>query len=107
MSRNNTQLDFLWDISKTLSDSYDAEKIVSAIEQELKKYINCEKAEILIWDKNTKNVKNFAKSWIIIDKDKQEYYINQIFNTFEILKNAIIYKGYTLYIYIDLNTKGE
>ena len=83
--KNSTQLDFLWDISKSLSDSYDAEKIVSAIEQELKKHINCEKAEILIWDKNTKNVKNFAKSWITINKDKQEYYVNQIFNTFELL----------------------
>lgn len=89
--KNNTQLDFLWDISKSLSDSYDAEKIVSSIENCLKKYINCEKAEVLIWDKNTGTVKNFSKSWILIDGAKQEYYLHQILDTFEILKNAIIY----------------
>lgn len=87
----NNQLDFLWDISKSLSDSYDAEKIVSSIQLCLKKYINCEKAEVLIWDKNTGTVKNFSKNWITINAEKQDYYIHQILNTFEILKNAIIY----------------
>jgi len=89
--KNNNQLDFLWDISKALSDSYDAEKIVDSIQLCLKKYINCEKAEVLIWDKNTRTVKNFSKSWIIIDAEKQDYYLHQILDTFEILKNAIIY----------------
>jgi len=87
----NNQLDFLWDISKSLSDSYDAEKIVSSIELCLKKYINCDKAEVLIWDKNTGTVKNFSKNWITIDSEKQDYYLHQILDTFEILKNAIIY----------------
>lgn len=87
----NNQLDFLWDISKSLSDSYDSEKIVSAIQSCLKKYINCEKAEVLIWDKNTGTVKNFSKNWITINAETQDYYIQQILNTFEILKNAIIY----------------
>ena len=85
------QLDFLWDISKSLSDSYDAEKIVCSIQTCLKKYINCEKAEVLIWDKNTNTVKNFSKNWITINSEKQDYYIQQILNTFELLKNAIIY----------------
>ncbi len=89
--KNNTQLDFLWDISKNLSDSYDAEKIVSAIKNSLKKYINCDNAEVLIWDKNTGSVKNFSKNWIMIEESKQEYYLHQILDTFEILKNAIIY----------------
>lgn len=87
----NNQLDFLWDVSKTLSDSYDAEKIVYSIQKCLKKYINCEKAEVFIWDKNTKTVKNFSKNWIAIDSTKQDYYLHQILDTFEILKNAIIY----------------
>ncbi len=87
----SNQLDFLWDMSKTLSDSYDAEKIVMAIEACLKKYINCEKVEVLIWDKNTNSVKNFSKNWITIDSPKQDYYLHQILDTFEILKNAIIY----------------
>ena len=66
------QLDFLWDISKSLSDSYDAEKIVCSIQTCLKKYINCEKAEVLIWDKNTNTVKNFSKNWITINSEKQD-----------------------------------
>lgn len=87
----NNQLDFLWDMSKSLSDSYDAEKIVCAIQLCLKKYIDCDKAEVLIWDKNTNSVKNFSKNWILINSETQDYYLHQILDTFEILKNAIIY----------------
>lgn len=87
------RLDLLWDITKTLSDNHDAEKIVNAIENCLKKHINCEKADIFIWDKNSQSVKNFSKNWIILDSDREEYYKHQIIDTFEILKNAIIYNG--------------
>ena len=89
----NNQLDFLWDISKTLSDNYNAEQIVSEIEKCLNRHINCQKAEVLIWDKNTNTVKNFSKNWISINEELQDFYKQQILDTFQILKNAIIYNN--------------
>lgn len=85
-----SQLNFLWDISKTLSEFFEPEKIVSSLGKCFEKYLECKTLEILTFDKNTLSVKNFSKNWIMLDCDTQNYYREKVFNLFREHKNSII-----------------
>src|SRR5574344_2446562 len=103
MDNKLTQLNFLWDIAKALSDNQTPEKIVNAVQISFEKYLGCKTLEILVLNENTKIIKNFAKDWIIIDKQRQNYILTHIIKVFQKIKHSIIFDN----IVYDVATRAK
>jgi len=62
------ELDILANISKVLTENSNPIDIVTKLNAIFNKFIDLDKLEIYVYDENTKTLRDFSKSWIIIDE---------------------------------------
>lgn len=62
------ELDLLDSISKDLTDNTDSFDIVESLTKSINKFVKIESFDIYVYDENTKTLKDFSKSWIVIDE---------------------------------------
>jgi len=68
MENKNIELNLLASISRVLTENSNAVDIVSLLSKAFKRVINLSELNIYIYDENTKSLKDFAKSWVIIEE---------------------------------------
>lgn len=81
MDNKNIELNLLANISKTLTENSNAIDIVNNLKKVFSKFTNLADANIYIYDENTKTLRDFAKSWIIIDEFHKNAYTDKLYLT--------------------------
>lgn len=61
------ELDLLEGISQVLTDFSDSMDIVQNLYKVFSKFFNLENLEIFVYDENTKTLRDFSKSWVVIE----------------------------------------
>lgn len=79
MNNENFELDLLSNISKTLTENSNAMDIVNLLNKIFNKFISADSINIYIYDENTKTLRDFAKSWIIIDEFHKNTYTDRLY----------------------------
>jgi diguanylate cyclase (GGDEF)-like protein len=111
-----SELDLLTNISKALTENIEPASIVDSLNNIFNNSINSDKVEIYIYDDKTKTLKDFSKSWIIVEdlhknKKHSKFYSNIlslnksdfIFND-KALKLELFFKSKNFKINQDINT---
>ena len=78
-------LGFLWEVSKTLASINDAQNLLLKLKDIFQKYFCTTNIQIFIKDESTSTLRDFVKSWIVIEKNQQQELVQNIFNK---LKNS-------------------
>ncbi len=73
-------LGFLWEVSKTLATVNDAQNLVLCLKEIFQKYFSVNNFQIFIKDESTSTLRDFVKSWIIIEKNQQQEIVQNIFD---------------------------
>lgn len=82
---NSKELDFLSQVSIGLTQNTDPEEIIGAISNAFKSIIKLENVNIYIYDENTQKLRDYTKSWIIIDEINKKSYTDKLY---QVIKNA-------------------
>lgn len=80
-------MDFLWEVSNTLASVNDAKLLTDALKSIFEKYFSVNNFQVYIKDENTFTLRDFVKSWIIIEKNLQHELVENIFNTLKSVNN--------------------
>lgn len=72
-------LDLLANISKTLTENSDAMDIVNFLNKIFQKFVNANELNVYIYDENTKTLRDYAKSWVIIDEFHKNSYTDKLY----------------------------
>ncbi|MFA6988508.1 MAG: sensor domain-containing diguanylate cyclase [Candidatus Gastranaerophilaceae bacterium] len=79
MSKKNEKsfaLNFLWEVSKVLSDNFVPEDIVLNLKTVFNKFFKTIDLKIYLYDKASDSLRDFTKTWFIIsDKHQNSYYM--------------------------------
>ena len=73
------ELNLLANISKILTESSDAIDIVSRLNQAFSKFFPLEGLDIFVYDENTKTLRDFSKSWIIIEEFHKNSSVDKLY----------------------------
>ena len=73
-------MEFLKEISYTLAVSNDTQKMLFQINEIFQKYFCANNFQIFVMDDSTSAMHDFVKNWIVIEKNKQQEYVKNIFN---------------------------
>lgn len=76
---NNIELNLLANISKTLTENSNPMDIVAVLNKVFNKFVNLEDLNIYIYDENTKSLRDFAKSWVVIDEFHKNSYTDKLY----------------------------
>ena len=93
------ELDLLANISKVLTENFEPTDIVNCLNGVFNKFISLDKLEIYVYDDNTKTLRDFSKSWIIVDDLHQNAYPGKLylslskFNQYDFILNE---KGFKI-----------
>ena len=79
-SAKSKGLGFLWEVSKTLATVNDAQNLVLCLKEIFQKYFSVNNFQIFIKDESTSTLRDFVKSWIIIEKNQQQEIVQNIFD---------------------------
>lgn len=79
MENKNIELNLLSEISKTLTENSNALDIVSILNKVFNKFIKLDDINIYIYDENTKSLRDFAKSWVIIDEFHKNNHTDKLY----------------------------
>lgn len=74
------ELDLLANISKVLTENFEPTDIVNCLNNIFHKFINLNKLEIYVYDDNTKTLRDFSRSWIIIDDLNKNIYPGKLYS---------------------------
>lgn len=116
----NIELNLLANVSKTLTENSDPVEIISLLERIFNKFgrlsnkfTELKTLNIFIYDENTKTLRDFSKSWIVIEQpntnsynDKLYLVMNQL-SQFDFFVNGIPYKMEELTNYLNIKTSME
>lgn len=88
------ELDLLEDISNTLSKIKYEDSITDEIMSVLKKHINLSELNIYIFDKSTNSLRNFSKSWLVIDEKNEDAHSRSLYSAYKNFgDDAFIFNG--------------
>lgn len=79
------ELNFLQDVSSTLAESSDRQALVNSLKDVFCNYFNVSSFSIFIKDESSSTLRDFVKNWIVIEKNRQQELVSNIFNR---LKNV-------------------
>ncbi len=105
MKNENHELNLLASVSKTLTENSDPAEIITLLNRILNKFgrssnkfVELKTVNIFIYDENTKTLRDFSKSWVVIDEtshgvhnDKLYLVLTQL-SQFDFFVNNIPYK---------------
>ncbi len=121
MRNENHELNLLSSVSKTLTENTDPNEIIQVLERIFNKFgrtsnrfIELKSMNLYIYDENTKTLRDFAKSWIVLEEhtnsynDKLYLILNQL-GQFDFFVNGSPYKmeEITNYQTIKTNENGN
>lgn len=105
MKKENYELNFLANVSKALTENSDPAEIVNMLGRifnqfgrAANKFIELKTLNIYIYDENTKTLKDFSKSWVIIEQQNRNTYNDKLYlvitqlSQFNFFVNGIPYK---------------
>lgn len=105
MRDENLELNLLADVSKTLIEQVDPTQIITFLERIFNRFgrasnrfTELEKINIYIYDDNTKTLRDFSKSWVVIEQPNQNTYNDKLYlvitqlNKFDFFVNGSPYK---------------
>ena len=102
--RQSNSLNFLWEISSVLAMTSDSKLLIDSLKDIFNNYLGVENFRIIVRDENTLVLKDFVKSWIVIEKNKQQELVENIFEKFEKAKEASIILNNILVYYTSKTT---
>lgn len=79
------ELEFLSSVSMALTQNFNPSEIVEALKVSFQKLINIETLAVYIYDDNTQKLKDFAKSWVIIDEIYDKEYTEKLYSMIKTL----------------------
>ena len=82
MENKNTELKLLANISKTLTENSDPIDIVNILTKIFNNLVDLNSLNIYIYDEYTKALKDYAKSWIVIDELHKNAYTSKLYSAF-------------------------
>lgn len=96
--QQNDSLNFLWNISSALASISDSKLLLDSLKDIFGNYLGVENFRIIVRDENTLTLRDFVKNWIVIEKNKQQELVENIFEKFKktkeqsfILNNVLVY----------------
>ena len=84
-SLDSKELNFLADVSIGLTQNSDPESIIQALSASFNSIVKLESLNIFIYDENTQKLRDYAKSWIVIDETHDKSYTEKLYN---VVKNS-------------------
>lgn len=74
-----TELNFLWEISNVLLKNSDEQLFVNELKSVFERFLCVKNFQVFMWDELSSTLRDFVKSWIVIDKNIQSEKVKQIF----------------------------
>jgi len=119
MNKENYELKLLANVSKTLTENSDPVEIVTLLGRIFNKFgrlstkfVELKTFNIFIYDENVKTLRDFSKSWVIIEQNKSAYneklylVLTQL-SQFDFFVNGIPYKMEELVNFLNIKTNNE
>lgn len=119
MKKENYELNLLANVSKTLTENSEPTEIVSLLDRIFNKFgrvsnkfVELKTLNIFIYDENTKTLRDFSKSWVVIEKHKSVYneklylVLTQL-SQFDFLVNGVSYKMEELTNFLNIKINNE
>ena len=78
-SSNSKELNFLSNVSIGLTQHSDPADIIEPLSESFRGMINLENLNIYIYDENTQTLRDYAKSWIVIDEIHDKEYTEKLY----------------------------
>ncbi|HNW25536.1 MAG TPA: sensor domain-containing diguanylate cyclase [Candidatus Gastranaerophilaceae bacterium] len=79
MKNNNFELNLLAEISKVLTENSNPSDIVLLLSKIFSDFADLSKLSIFIYDENTKLLKDYSKSWVVIDEFHKNFYTDKLY----------------------------
>lgn len=119
MKNENYELNLLASVSKTLTENSDPLEIVTLLNRifnrfgrSSNKFVELKTLNIYIYDENLKTLKDFSKSWVVIEQNKNAYneklylVLTQL-SQFDFFVNGIPYKMDELKNFLNIKTNDN
>lgn len=119
MKKENFELNLLANVSKTLTENSDPLEIVTLLGRIFNKFgrisnkfVELKTLNIYIYDENMKTLRDFSKSWVVIEQNKDAYndklylVLTQL-SQFDFFVNGIAYKMDELSNFLNIKTNNE
>lgn len=74
------ELSFIWEVSSALASTNDSQTFLCNLTDIFQKYFSINNFRIFVRDESTSTLRDFVKSWIIIEKNQQQELVENIFN---------------------------
>ena len=98
----NKDLQLLSNISSLLSKIKYEDSLTDEITEVIKEHTNLSNLNIYIFDKSTNSLRNFSKSWLVIDEKIEDIHSKNLYNAFKDFEDyAFIFNGNGYYKYSD------
>lgn len=113
MKNNNFELNLLAEISKVLTENSNPSDIVFLLDKIFSDFTNLSKLNIFIYDENTKLLKDYSKSWVVIDEFHKNSYTDKLyialanFTKWDVYVNDKKFKINDFKSSIDIKSAGE
>ena len=76
---NSKELDFLSRVSIGLTQNTEPEDIMNALADSFRSIVKLEDLKIFIYDENTQKLRDYTKSWIVIDETHDKTYTEKLY----------------------------
>lgn len=119
MKKENYELNLLANVSKTLTENSDSAEIVTLLGRIFNKFgrisnkfVELKTLNIYIYDENMKTLRDFSKSWVVIEQNKDAYndklylVLTQL-SQFDFFVNGVAYKMDELSNFLNIKTNTE
>ena len=77
---NKKVMTFLWEITSSLASVGDSQVLLTSLKEIFQKYFCVNNFQIFVRDDSTLTLRDFVKTWIIIEKNQQQELVENIFN---------------------------
>lgn len=120
MQNENVELNLLANVSKTLTENSDPVEILTLISRIFNrfgrasnKFVELKTLNIYIYDEDTKTLRDFSKSWVVIDQPHKNTYNDKLYlvitqlSQFSFFVNGVPYKLGELKNFLNIKTNDE
>lgn len=77
------ELDFLWEISNSLAGNFNEQELIEGVKTIFEKFLNVNNVQAFLWDEHSSSLRDFVKSWVNVDKNKQQEFVEKIFHSLQ------------------------
>lgn len=120
MKNENHELNLLANISKTLTENSDPAEIVTLLERIFNKFgrlsnkfVELKTLNVYIYDENMKILRDFSKSWVVLEQLNQNTYNDKLYlvltqlSQFDFFVNGTPYKMAEISNFLNIKTNNE